>query len=199
MPKLQTLIIDNYDSFTFNLAQYIGELGGHPIVKRNDEITLAGIKKLAPTHIIISPGPGRPDDVDYFGVSLDVIRDLSKTIPTLGVCLGMQGICHAFGGRIIRAPAAVHGKTSRVIHDRQGIFRGLRSPFSAMRYHSLIADHASMPAELQITATDEKDELVMAVQHVSRPLFGIQFHPESIGTPQGLCIIRNFLTHSKRP
>ena len=193
MPQLQTLIIDNYDSFTFNLAQYIGELGGGPIVKRNDEITIKDIQKIAPTHIIISPGPGRPDDPDYFGICSVVIRELSKTVPVLGVCLGMQGIYHAFGGRIIRAPAAMHGKTSCVSHDRQGIFRGLRSPLSAMRYHSLIADRASMPAELQITATDEQDGLVMAVQHVERPLFGIQFHPESIGTPQGLRILQNFL------
>ncbi len=193
MPKHKTLIIDNYDSFTFNLFQYIGELGGNPIVKRNNEISLAEIVQLAPTHIIISPGPGRPDDPDYFGVNLEVIHQLSPKIPTLGVCLGHQGICSAFGGHIIPARQIMHGKTSEVKHDQKGLFKKIKSPLTAMRYHSLIAEKKSIPKCLKITATELKTSIVMAVQHESQPLFGIQFHPESIGTPAGKQILKNFL------
>ncbi len=193
MSKLKTLIIDNYDSFTFNLFQYIGELGGNPIVQRNDQVSLAEIAKISPTHIIISPGPGRPDDSDYFGINLEVIHQLSPKIPTLGVCLGHQGICYAFGGSVVRAPQIMHGKTSEVRHDKKGLFKGIKSPLTAMRYHSLIVDKKNMPKCLRITATEVQSGIVMAVQHEKYPLFGIQFHPESIGTPTGKQILQNFL------
>ena len=202
MPKLKTLIIDNYDSFTFNLFQYIGELKGNPVVRRNDEISLTEIAQLAPTHIIISPGPGRPDDPDYFGVNLEVIHQLSTKIPTLGVCLGHQGICYAFGGKVIRAPQIMHGKTSQIKHDKVGLFKNLKNPLTAMRYHSLIIEKKSVPKCLKITATSPSSPpvkgglggvVVMAVQHETSPLFGIQFHPESIGTPAGKRILKNFL------
>lgn len=193
MPAKKTLIIDNYDSFTFNLYQYIGELGGNPVVLRNDAVTVDGIKRLAPTHIIISPGPGDPADPVYFGVNREVILHLSAVIPTLGVCLGHQGICSVLGGRVIRAREVMHGKTSEITHDGTGLFAGIQSPMTVMRYHSLIAEKASIPAELRVTAMEESDDIVMAVQHRTRPLFGVQFHPESIGTPEGKKILRNFL------
>ena len=194
MARIKTLIIDNYDSFTFNLFQYIGELKGNPIVKRNDELTLAEVEKIKPTHIIISPGPGRPDDPDYFGICLEVILNLSSTIPVLGVCLGHQGICYAFGGKVVRAPKIMHGKTSLIHHDKKGLFHGIKSSLIGMRYHSLIAENKSVPRCLRVTAIEKKSGIVMAVQHVDRPLFGIQFHPESIGTPDGKKILKNFLS-----
>lgn len=194
---MKTLIIDNYDSFTFNLFQYVGELGGNPLVKRNDEIDLSEIEKLNPTHIIISPGPGRPDDPEYFGVNRDVILNLAPRVPTLGVCLGHQGICHVLGGKVIRAPEIMHGKTSAIQHDGRGIFRGVKNPLTGMRYHSLIAEKKSVPRELKITATEKESGIVMAVEHRKIPLFGIQFHPESIGTPEGKKILKNFLAVKK--
>lgn len=192
MARLQTLIIDNYDSFTFNLFQYLGELKGNPLVRRNDEITLNDVEKLKPTHIVISPGPGRPDDPDYFGVNLEII--LNTKIPLLGVCLGHQGICAAFGGKIVSAPKVMHGKTSEIQHNQKELFRGILSPLVGMRYHSLIADKRTIPAELKITATERRSGVVMAVQHVERPIYGIQFHPESVGTVYGKKILRNFLS-----
>lgn len=191
--SLRTLIIDNYDSFTFNLYQYLGELGANPIVKRNDELSLAEIEKIKPTHVVISPGPGRPEDPDYFGVCLEVILKLSEKIPTLGVCLGHQGLCYAFGAKVIAAPKVMHGKTSQVVHTGKGIFQNIKSPLTAMRYHSLVVDKKGFPGELTVTATEKQSGLIMAAQHKTRPLFGIQFHPESIGTPEGKKILKNFL------
>ena len=188
----KTLIIDNYDSFTFNLFQFLGELGANPIVFRNDELTVEKISELAPTHIVISPGPGRPDDTEYFGINSKIIREFTAT-PILGVCLGHQGICHSFGGKIVRAPEIRHGKTSAIIHDSKNLFRGIPSPLVGMRYHSLIVERVSIPQEFKITASEKKSKIVMAVEHISRPLFGIQFHPESIGTPAGKKILANFL------
>ena len=189
----KTLIIDNYDSFTFNLFQLLGELKGNPLVRRNDELSLSEVRKINPTHIVISPGPGIPSDPKYFGVNLEVIREFKK-IPILGVCLGHQGICHAFGGKVIRAPEIRHGKTSEITHTRQRIFRKISSPLEGMRYHSLIVERKSLPRELKITAEEKNSKIVMAVEHVLRPLFGIQFHPESVGTPAGKQILANFLT-----
>lgn len=193
MPAKKTLLIDNYDSFTFNLYQYLGELQANPIVKRNDELTIAEIEKMQPTHIVLSPGPGRPDDVAYFGVCLEVILNLSEKIPVLGVCLGHQGIAHAFGGKVIRAPQVMHGKTSVITHTGKGIFRNLPNPIECMRYHSLVAEEKSFPPMLEITAREKESGLIMGLQHRSRKLFGIQFHPESIGTPMGKKILENFL------
>lgn len=188
----KTLIIDNYDSFTFNLFQFIGELKGCPVVFRNDELSLEKIRALRPSHIVISPGPGRPDDPEYFGVNSAVIREMTDT-PILGVCLGHQGICHVLGGKVVRAAQVMHGKTSAISHNQKGLFRDIASPLTGMRYHSLIVERASLPPELTITACEEKSKIVMAVEHVARPLFGIQFHPESVGTPAGKKIIANFL------
>ncbi|MFH0776338.1 MAG: aminodeoxychorismate/anthranilate synthase component II [Patescibacteria group bacterium] len=194
MASKKTLIIDNYDSFTFNLFQYLGELGGNPVVFRNDELTLEKIRELQPSHIVISPGPGRPDDPEYFGINAAVIREL-KQIPILGVCLGHQGICYVLGSRVIRAPEVMHGKTSEIVHNQKNIFRGIENPLVGMRYHSLIAERASIPVELQITAYEKNSKIVMAVEHIKRPLFGIQFHPESVGTPSGKKILANFLAY----
>ena len=191
--KLKTLLIDNYDSFTYNLYQYLGELGGNPIVKRNDELTLEEIEKLQPTHIVISPGPGRPDDSAYFGVCLEVILNLSKEIPTLGVCLGHQGIAYAFGGKVVKAPKVMHGKTSVISHNGKGVFQHLPNPLEGMRYHSLVAEKASFPSALEITATEKESGLIMGLQHKQRKLFGIQFHPESVGTKFGKQMLQNFL------
>ncbi len=200
---MKTLIIDNYDSFTYNLAQYVAELGGNPIVFRNDKITLPGIVRMKPTHIIISPGPGTPAKKKYFGVSGEVIRKLGKRIPLLGVCLGHQGIIHQFGGKIIRAPEIMHGKQS-IIELKSiaakipglkfpNLFRGLPKRLTVMRYHSLVGEKSKLPSSLFITGETAGSKLVMAVQHMKFPIYGIQFHPESIGTPQGKDIIKNFL------
>lgn len=204
---MKTLILDNYDSFTYNLYQYVAELGGNPIVKKNDEISLADIKKIKPTHIIISPGPGTPVKKKYFGICSSVIKKYMGKLPILGVCLGCQGTIHVLGGRIICAPLPVHGKTSWVRVVRRKIGRGTRvksckapnlfhklpKRMKAMRYHSLICEKKSFPKELVITAETEKDNLIMAFQHKRFPLWGLQFHPESIETPQGKLILRNFL------
>ena len=183
------LMIDNYDSFTYNLVQYLGELGQKLIVKRNDEVTLEEIRKLAPDRIVISPGPGSPKDA---GVSNAVIREFGKKVPLLGVCLGHQCIGEVFGGKIVLAPRIMHGKTSEIRHDGKGLFRGLDNPFTATRYHSLVIDPPSMPKDLEMTAwTDEKE--IMGVSHKSYPIAGVQFHPESILTKSGKDLIRNFL------
>jgi anthranilate synthase/aminodeoxychorismate synthase-like glutamine amidotransferase len=189
---MRTLIIDNYDSFTYNLYQYVGELDERPLVFRNDAVTLADVAKHRPDRLIISPGPGNPDDPAYFGVCRDVIRELGRTIPLLGVCLGHQGIFSAFGGRIVRAKKVMHGKTSLVFHDDSELFAGLSQPFEAMRYHSLVADPSTLPACLQVTARTE-DGVLMALRHREFPIYGIQFHPESIGTPAGRRLVENFL------
>lgn len=182
------LVIDNYDSFTFNLVQYLGELGETPEVHRNDRISLDDIAAMAPSHILVSPGPCTPLEA---GISVDVIRRFSGQIPILGVCLGHQSIAEAFGGSVIRAPRLMHGKTSPIEHDGSGIFAGLPSPFTATRYHSLIVDEP-LPEELRRTAWTAEGEL-MGLAHVSHPTFGVQFHPESILTEHGHTMLKNFL------
>ena len=182
------LLIDNYDSFTFNLAQYFGELGASPLVKRNDEITLDEIAQLAPARIVISPGPGRPEDA---GISVDVIRRFGGQIPVLGVCLGHQAIGYAFGGTIVRAPQVMHGKVSPVLHDGQGIFKGISQPFPAGRYHSLVVGDP-LPGELEAAAHSE-DGTLMGLRHRTLPIHGVQFHPESVLTGEGHQMLRNFL------
>jgi anthranilate synthase component 2 len=194
---MKTLLIDNYDSFTYNLFQYVGELGGNPVVYRNDEITVDEIRALSFDRVIISPGPGNPTDPAYFGVCKATILEIGPTVPLLGVCLGLQGIVASFGGEVIRAPEIMHGKTSMVEHTEQGIFLGIPSPFEAMRYHSLIGKKETLPDCLTITATTVQDGLIMGVQHKEYPIHGIQFHPESIGTPDGKVILRNFLSNNK--
>ena len=196
---MKTLIIDNYDSFTYNLYQYVGELGGDPVVFRNDEITVAEIEVLAPTHIIISPGPGHPQKKEDFGVCREVIEALGERIPVLGVCLGHQGISFIFGGKIVRAPEIMHGKTSEMTQLDVGelsflnILEDVPQSFEAMRYHSLSADCDHMPDCLKVTAETKKEGLVMAIQHSIFPIYGIQFHPESIGTEVGKTILKSFL------
>jgi anthranilate synthase/aminodeoxychorismate synthase-like glutamine amidotransferase len=186
------LVIDNYDSFVYNLVQYIGELGAEPLVFRNDALDVAGIIDLAPDAILLSPGPGRPEDA---GVTCAAIRELAGRIPLFGVCLGHQAIGHVFGGSIVRAPSLMHGKTSTVNHSGVGVLAGLPQPFTATRYHSLVIDPASMPAELEVTArtTGENGDIVMAVRHRQHALEGVQFHPEAILTEAGHQIVANFL------
>jgi len=186
------LLIDNYDSFTFNLAQYLGELGAPPLVRRNDEITIDEIDALRPTHIVISPGPGRPEDA---GISVDVIRRFGPETPVLGVCLGHQGIGVAFGGAVIRAPQLMHGKVSSVQHDGRGVFRGVSQPFVAGRYHSLIVSDP-LPEALEAAARTE-DGTLMGVRHKQFPIHGVQFHPESVLTGEGKQLLRNFLEMAK--
>jgi anthranilate synthase component II len=190
---LKVLILDNYDSFVYNLAQYAGEIADEVVVKRNDEATVPTILKLSPDRIIISPGPGTPADPRYFGVCTEVLRNVSREIPTLGVCLGHQGIVHSFGGKIVKAKSLRHGKTSPIKHDGRGIFRGLENPFEATRYHSLVADRRTLPDSLEVTARSEDDQEIMGVRHRVFPIEGVQFHPESILTVSGHRIIENFL------
>jgi len=184
------LVIDNYDSFTYNLVQYLGELGASVVVRRNNEITIDEIRSLKPDRILISPGPGRPEDA---GITLAVIKAFGETVPTLGVCLGHQAMGLAFGGAVIRAPLPMHGKTSTVEHDGRGIFAGLGSAFLASRYHSLIVAEDGWPADLEIAARSKEDGLVMGLRHRRWPLHGVQFHPESILTHEGRRMLRNFL------
>ena len=192
MIKPMTLMIDNYDSFTYNLVQYMGELGREIHVARNDQITVEQIEHLKPSHIVISPGPGSPKDA---GISKEVIRQFSGKIPILGVCLGHQCIGEVFGGRIIRANRLMHGKTSMIGHDGNGIFSGLPNPFEATRYHSLLVERESLPDCLTITAetTDQKE--IMGLAHKQHPTVGVQFHPESILTQAGKELLRNFLSY----
>jgi len=190
---MKVLVIDNYDSFVYNLVQYIGELGENPVVYRNDQITLEKAMKLRPERIVISPGPGTPEDRRYFGVCSSILRYMSPEIPTLGVCLGHQGIIHTFGGRIAHAKRLMHGKTSLVKHDGKGVFRGLKNPIRATRYHSLVGDRKFIPKCLKITAESLNDGEVMGVRHVAYPIEGVQFHPESILTELGKEILKNFL------
>ncbi|MDR3470895.1 MAG: aminodeoxychorismate/anthranilate synthase component II [Devosia sp.] len=190
---MRLLVIDNYDSFTYNLVHYVGELGAEPIVFRNDKITLDEIEKLAPDAILLSPGPKTPNEA---GICLAVIERFSPTIPILGVCLGHQAIGQAMGGDVVRAPELMHGKTSPIKHTGKGIFRGLNSGFEATRYHSLIIKPETLPASLEVTATTD-DGLIMGVQHKERPLFGVQFHPESIASENGKAILQNFLNISR--
>jgi len=190
---LKVLVIDNYDSFVYNLVQYIGELGGDPIVYRNDRITLKQVEALIPDRIVISPGPGTPEDTRFFGACTEILQNISQKVPTLGVCLGHQGIIHAFGGKIISAKSLMHGKTSRIKHDGKGIFKGVRNPFTATRYHSLAGDRLLIPSCLKVTAEAVDDGEVMAVRHVSYPIEGVQFHPESVLCEDGKLIVKNFL------
>ena len=184
------LVLDNYDSFTFNLVQYLGELGADLQVRRNDAITVDEIEALTPARIVISPGPGHPSSA---GISVELIRRLADRVPILGVCLGHQAIGHAFGGTVTTAPAPKHGKTSSVTHDGRGIFRGLTSPFEAARYHSLVVAAEGWPEALEATAHAEDDGVVMGLRHRQFPLHGVQFHPESILTGEGRRMLRNFL------
>lgn len=215
---MKTLIIDNYDSFTYNIVHAVAELGGEPVVFKNDEISIDEIAVLAPTHIIISPGPGSPDKEKDFGICEKVIREFSlkakSPVPILGVCLGHQGLAHVLGASIIHAPTPVHGKTSEMCRTdmmpllnsssvrspcggqpiASKLLRDIPQEFTAMRYHSLVIDDTSLPDTLRVTArTNDADQLIMAVEHISLPLYGIQFHPESISTPVGATLLRNFL------
>lgn len=185
------IMIDNYDSFTYNLVQYVGELGEELQVYRNDKITIAQIEQLAPDYLMISPGPCTPNEA---GISMEVIRHFAGKIPILGVCLGHQSIGQVFGGKVIRAERLMHGKTSEVIHDGRTIFQDIPSPFTAARYHSLIVEEASLPDVLEITARTAEGE-IMAVRHREYAVEGVQFHPESIITQHGKQLLKNFLTH----
>jgi anthranilate synthase/aminodeoxychorismate synthase-like glutamine amidotransferase len=190
------LLLDNYDSFTYNLYQYLAELGAEVVVKRNDQVTLDEIERMQPEHIVISPGPCTPSEA---GLSCPIIEAFGARIPTLGVCLGHQSIGQVYGGRVIRAPEPMHGKTSFMHHNGKGVFQGLPEPFEAIRYHSLIVERATLPAVLEITASTE-DGLIMGLKHRTYPVEGVQFHPESIMTAVGKDLLRNFLqnTHSKK-
>ena len=182
------LLIDNYDSFTFNLAQYLGELGAQTVVRRNDEVSIPEIERMQPERIVISPGPGRPEDA---GVTVEAIRTFGARIPVLGVCLGHQGIGLAFGGTVVRAGELMHGKVSAVHHDGKGVFKGVSQPFTAGRYHSLVVAEP-VPDQLEIAARTE-DGTIMGVRHRTAPIHGVQFHPESVLTPEGRKLLRNFL------
>ena len=183
------LVIDNYDSFTYNLVQYFGELGADPLVKRNDEITPDEIAALKPARIVISPGPCTPNEA---GISNEVIRRFGPTVPLLGVCLGHQCIGHVFGGDVVRAGRLMHGKTSPILHHSTGVFAGLPNPFDATRYHSLLVKRETFPAALEITAETAEGE-IMGLRHREFPIYGVQFHPESILTLEGKRLLQNFL------
>lgn len=196
---MKILIIDNYDSFTFNLYQYIGDIlkarGGEfkLVVKRNNKITIAEIKKARFDKIVISPGPGSPDNLSYFGICAQVIREIGKTVPILGVCLGMQGIAYCYGGKIIRAKTPMHGKTSLISHNNKGIFKGLPQDLEVMRYHSLVVESNSIPDCLEVTAFARDSGEIMGLRHKKYPIKGVQFHPESFATEGGEKILKIFL------
>jgi anthranilate synthase component 2 len=189
----KTLLIDNHDSFTHILAHHLEASGGEVIVMKNDEITVAEIQEMAPTHLVISPGPGHPANLKDFGICSELLQYFHTKIPILGVCLGHQGMAQFFGASVVHAPQAMHGKRSLIQHKGQGLFKGLPNPLTVMRYHSLMVDSATLPADLEVTATSE-DGVIMAIQHRKLPLFGVQFHPESVGTEEGFQLIRNFYT-----
>lgn len=185
------LVIDNYDSFTYNLVQYLGELGADLKIFRNDKITVSEVKKMKPEKIVLSPGPGEPKDA---GISEELIKAVGADIPILGVCLGHQSIGEAFGGKIVLAKRIMHGKTSLIYHNGKEIFKGVKNPFEATRYHSLVVERKSLPKALTITAqTKDKDKEIMGLRHKTYPIWGVQFHPESILTGEGKKILRNFL------
>ncbi len=195
---MRVVLVDNYDSYVFNLYQRIGELTGcAATVVRNDRTSVEAIAALDPTHLVLSPGPGDPDRPAYVGVCPDLVRALSARVPTLGVCLGHQVIAAVFGAAIVRADEPRHGKTSAIVHDGSGVLAGLSSPLVGMRYHSLVVDPATVPDTLRVTARTE-DGVIMALEHVVYPLYGLQFHPESIGTPDGPRILENFLRSARR-
>jgi anthranilate synthase component 2 len=190
---MKVLVIDNYDSFVYNLVQYIGELGGEPIVYRNDQIDLEQAMRLDPQRIVISPGPGTPEDPHYFGVCSAILQKMSCKIPTLGVCLGSQGIISVFGGKVVRANRLMHGKTSIIKHDGKGVFEGVKNPFTGTRYHSLVGEKSSIPLCIEVSAESSDDGEVMGVRHRTYPITGLQFHPESILCEDGKKMIKNFL------
>ncbi|UCE57797.1 MAG: aminodeoxychorismate/anthranilate synthase component II [Candidatus Bathyarchaeota archaeon] len=190
---MKVLVIDNYDSFVYNLVQYIEELGGETLVHRNDNISLKQAMELKPNRIVISPGPGTPAETRYFGVCSSILQHMGCRVPTLGVCLGHQGIIHTFGGKIVSARRLMHGKTSLIKHDGKGVFKGVKNPFTATRYHSLVGDRSSVSSCLKITAESLDDGEIMGVRHVAYPIEGVQFHPESILCEEGKLIVQNFL------
>ncbi|MEZ5418732.1 MAG: aminodeoxychorismate/anthranilate synthase component II [Vicinamibacterales bacterium] len=183
-------VLDNYDSFTYNLVQYLGEIGAELRVARNDQVTVDDVVAMRPARIVISPGPGHPEEA---GISVALIQRLAADVPILGVCLGHQAIGHAFGGTVTRAPSPKHGKTSLVRHDNRGVFAGLANPFEAGRYHSLVVAAEGLPEALEVCATSEDDGVVMGLRHREHPLHGVQFHPESVLTGDGRLMLRNFL------
>jgi anthranilate synthase component II len=186
----RVVVVDNYDSFVYNLVQYLGELGAEPVVHRHDQVTLAELRELAPDAVLVSPGPGRPEDA---GVSNEAIRAFGDDgVPVLGVCLGHQCIGALYGGEVVRAPEVMHGKTSEIHHDAQGVFAGLPDPLTATRYHSLVVSRETVPPELVVTA-ETSDGLVMGLRHRELPVEGVQFHPESILTESGHALMKNFL------
>ncbi len=187
-------VLDNYDSFTYNLVQYLGELGADVQVRRNDEITVDAVRQAAPDRIVISPGPGRPE---HAGITMELVRALGEHTPILGVCLGHQAIGAVFGGNVVRAPAPMHGKTSTIVHNGRGVFTGLTEPFIASRYQSLVVAGEGFPAALEVTARTQEDEggagIIMGLRHRVWPVHGVQFHPESILTGEGRRMLRNFI------
>lgn len=195
---MKVLVIDNYDSFVYNLVQYIGELRAEVITYRNDKISLSQIQKLNPDRIVLSPGPGTPEKKRYFGICEEILQKISNTTPTLGVCLGHQGIIHTFGGKITSAKKLMHGKTSTIKHDGKTIFKGVKNPLTGTRYHSLTAEEKFIPNCLEITAKSIEDGEIMGVRHIKYPIEGVQFHPESILCQDGKLIIKNFLKGEKR-
>lgn len=189
------LVLDNYDSFTYNLVQYLGELGEEPVVRRNDEISVEEIGRMGVSRMVISPGPCTPSEA---GITVDAIRRWGSELPMLGVCLGHQAIGQAYGGRVVRAKRLMHGKTSKITHDGTGLFGGVPSPLEVMRYHSLVIEARSLPGELEVIARDVDDPTeIHAVRHSAHPVWGVQFHPESILTQNGKEILRNFLTMAR--
>lgn len=195
---MKVLVIDNYDSFTYNLAQLIGELKAEPVVIRNDKITLEEIKRMSPDAIVISPGPGHPANKRDFGICSDVITKLGHKVPILGVCLGHQGIVHVYGGKVIHAKKLRHGKTSDIEHSSTDIFEGVSNPFRATRYHSLVAQPDTIPECLEVTARSKDDGEIMGIRHKEHLIMGVQFHPESVLTDDGRKILTNFLKMVKR-
>lgn len=187
----RVLLIDNYDSFTYNLVQYLGELGEAPVVHRNDDLSVEEVRAMAPRAIVVSPGPCTPGEA---GISVPLIRALGASTPILGVCLGHQAIGEAYGGRVVRADRVMHGKTSRITHEGEGLFAGLPSPLEVMRYHSLVVERATLPGALRVVAeAEDRADEVHALQHRTHPVWGVQFHPESILTQGGMQLLRNFL------
>jgi len=195
---MKILVIDNYDSFVYNIAQILGELGAEPIVVRNDKITVEQIRAMNPDGIVISPGPGHPADRKYFGVCTDVIREIGQKTPILGVCLGHQGIVHAFGGKVINAKKVRHGKTSPIQYSSDRLFENVANPFKATRYHSLVAEQDTIPNCLEVTARALDDGEIMGIKHKEYPIEGVQFHPESVLTGEGRKMLQNFITMVKR-
>jgi anthranilate synthase/aminodeoxychorismate synthase-like glutamine amidotransferase len=195
---MNVLVLDNYDSFVYNIVQYVGELGAKPFTYRSNQVNLNQIQEITPERIIISPGPGTPENTQYFGNSLTILKDSNLSIPILGICLGHQGIIHAFGGRIVHARRLMHGKNSQIKHDGKSIFEGVKNPFSATRYHSLVGERDTFPSCLSITAEALDDGEIMGVRHRDYPIEGVQFHPESIMTEDGKKILKNFLDHGVR-